>query len=125
MIIFGTRRTVQRLMVLMLACPQGHPAAHTVLRLVTKFTLFFVPLFPIRTHYQVQCTLCGMSGQVDATRADELVAMGHHQAAASQAPTPPHSLQQPPPGHDRGPVPPGGATAPADSAALEPPRSEA
>lgn len=74
MIIFGTRRTIRQLMILMLTCPQGHPAAHTVSRLVTKFTLFFVPLFPIRTKYVVQCTLCGVSGRVDRDRAATLIA---------------------------------------------------
>ncbi|MDL5157355.1 zinc-ribbon domain-containing protein [Actinomycetospora termitidis] len=73
MLIFGTRRTAQQLAVLMLTCPQGHPAAHTVTRLVTRFTLFFVPLFRVRTRHVVQCTLCGMSGQVSTERAEELV----------------------------------------------------
>lgn len=73
MLIFGTRRSARQLAVLMLTCPQGHPAAHTVTRFVTRFTLFFVPLFRVRTRHVVQCTLCGLSGQVSKDRAEELV----------------------------------------------------
>ncbi|WP_433801888.1 zinc-ribbon domain-containing protein [Actinomycetospora sp. CA-084318] len=73
MLIFGTRRTATQLAVLMLTCPQGHPAAHTVTRLVTRFTLFFVPTFKVRTRHVVQCTMCGLSGQVSKDKADELV----------------------------------------------------
>ncbi|GAA4819039.1 hypothetical protein GCM10023201_00190 [Actinomycetospora corticicola] len=79
MLIFGTRRTAQQLAVLMLTCPQGHPAAHTVTRFVTRFTLFFVPTFRVRTRHVVQCTLCGQSGQVPSSTAEELV----RQAAAA------------------------------------------
>ncbi|MCD2187217.1 zinc-ribbon domain-containing protein [Actinomycetospora soli] len=73
MLIFGTRRTAKQLAVLMLTCPQGHPAAHTVTRLVTRFTLFFVPTFRVRTRHVVQCTMCGLSGQVSKEKAAELV----------------------------------------------------
>ncbi|MEJ2867508.1 zinc-ribbon domain-containing protein [Actinomycetospora sp. OC33-EN08] len=73
MLIFGTRRTARQLAVLMLTCPQGHAAAHTVTGLVTRFTLFFVPTFRVRTRHVVQCTLCGLSGDVSKERAQELV----------------------------------------------------
>ena len=74
MLIFGTRRSARQLAVLMLTCPQGHAAAHTVTRLVTRFTLFFVPLFRVRTRHVVQCTLCGRAGEVSKEQAEQLVA---------------------------------------------------
>jgi hypothetical protein len=73
MLIFGTRRTAKQLAVIVLTCPQGHPAAHTVTRFVTRFTLFFVPTIRIRTRHVVQCTLCGRSGDVPSSQADDLV----------------------------------------------------
>ncbi|WP_028805888.1 zinc-ribbon domain-containing protein [Streptomyces sp. 142MFCol3.1] len=61
MIIFGSNVYLYRLAILMLTCRHcGNPAAHTVTKYVTKFTLFFVPLFPISTRSAIQCTFCGM-----------------------------------------------------------------
>lgn len=75
MLIFGTRRTVQQLAMVMLFCSHhGGPAAHGVRRVVTKFTLFFIPLFPVSTRYQVQCTFCGAGGAVGREEAERLAA---------------------------------------------------
>ena len=60
MIIFGTRGYVRALATLMLVCQRcGNPAAHRVLEKVTRFTLFFIPLFPVSTSRSVTCTFCG------------------------------------------------------------------
>ncbi|MBL1083567.1 zinc ribbon domain-containing protein [Streptomyces actinomycinicus] len=65
MIIFGTSAYLYQLAILMLTCPNcGNPAAHTVTKYVTRFTLFFVPLFPISTKFAIQCTFCGMEQEV-------------------------------------------------------------
>lgn len=73
MIIFGTRRTVQQLAMLLLTCGVcGRTAANSLLEMVTKFSVFFIPLFPVRTRYAVQCTACGASGQVDKERAEQM-----------------------------------------------------
>jgi hypothetical protein len=73
MIIFGTRRTVQQLAMVLLTCGTCHStAANALLKIVTKFTLFFVPLFPVRTRYAVQCTACGASGHIDRERAEQM-----------------------------------------------------
>jgi hypothetical protein len=50
----------------------GNPAAHTLRKRVTKFTLFFVPLFPISTKYATQCTFCGAESKVSAEEAEQL-----------------------------------------------------
>lgn len=40
----------------------GATAAQTLIRRTTKFSLFFVPLFPVRpARYFVTCTNCGRS----------------------------------------------------------------
>ncbi|MET8472668.1 zinc-ribbon domain-containing protein [Streptomyces sp. NPDC006422] len=91
MIIFGTRGYAYQLAILTFVCGScGNPAAHTLRKFVTKFTLFFVPLFPISTKYQAQCTFCGAAHQVPKEHVDGMLA----QAAAPQ-PGAPQQYQQP------------------------------
>ncbi|WP_216591565.1 zinc-ribbon domain-containing protein [Streptomyces brasiliscabiei] len=72
-IIFGTKGYLYQLAILTLVCGQcGNPAAHTLRKRVTKFTLFFVPLFPFSTKYQTQCTFCGAEQKIDAEQAERL-----------------------------------------------------
>ena len=83
MLIIGTRRTIQQLAMVMLFCSRhGGPAAHSVRKAVTKLTFFFIPLFPVSTRHQVQCTFCGAAGGVGREEAERLAA-------------------GPPPGHDQ------------------------
>ncbi|WP_405388632.1 zinc ribbon domain-containing protein [Streptomyces sp. NBC_01102] len=78
MIIFGTRGYLQQLAILTMVCGWcGNPAAHTLRKRVTKFTLFFVPLFPISTKYATQCTFCGGERQIPQEQADQLLAQAH------------------------------------------------
>lgn len=73
MIIFGTKGYLYRLAILTLVCAQcGNPSAHTLRKRVTKFTLFFVPLFPVSTKYATQCTFCGAEQRVTAEQAEQL-----------------------------------------------------
>ncbi|WP_320781238.1 zinc-ribbon domain-containing protein [Streptomyces sp. CRN 30] len=77
MIIFGTKGYLYQLAVLTLLCGNcGNPAAHTLRKRVTKFTLFFVPLFPVSTKYRTQCTFCGAEQKVTAEQAEELQRQG-------------------------------------------------
>ncbi|MFF0743940.1 zinc-ribbon domain-containing protein [Streptomyces sp. NPDC004111] len=77
MIIFGTKGYVYQLAMLMLLCGQcGNPAAHALRKRVTKFTLFFVPLFPVSTKYVTQCTFCGAERVVEHAEAERLRAQG-------------------------------------------------
>ncbi|MFE6847956.1 zinc-ribbon domain-containing protein [Streptomyces sp. NPDC057686] len=81
MIIFGTTVYLYQLAILMLTCRHcGNPAAHAVRKYVTKFTLFFVPLFPISTKCATQCTFCGMEQEVPKEWAEQ------SQAQAAGAP---------------------------------------
>ncbi|MFE1251534.1 zinc-ribbon domain-containing protein [Streptomyces sp. NPDC058735] len=73
MIIFGTKGYLHQLAILTLVCGQcGNPSAHTLRKRVTKFTLFFVPLFPISTKYATQCTFCGAEQKVTKEQAEQL-----------------------------------------------------
>ncbi|MDD7965943.1 zinc-ribbon domain-containing protein [Actinomycetospora lemnae] len=73
MLIFGTRRTVTQLAMVVLTCVNCHrSAANAVIKAVTKFTLFFIPLFPIRTRYATQCTACGFLMWIDKGQAEQL-----------------------------------------------------
>ncbi|WP_217144853.1 zinc-ribbon domain-containing protein [Streptomyces sp. AC627_RSS907] len=73
MIVFGTKGYLYQLAILTLVCAQcGNPAAHTLRKRVTKFTLFFVPLFPFSTKYATQCTFCGAEQQVTKEQAEQL-----------------------------------------------------
>ncbi|MGW2279660.1 zinc ribbon domain-containing protein [Streptomyces sp. NBC_01335] len=75
MIIFGTRGYLYQLAVLTMVCGWcGNPAAHTLRKRVTKFTLFFVPLFPISVRYATQCTFCGGEQKIAKEQADALLA---------------------------------------------------
>jgi len=81
MIIFGTRGYLYQLAMLTLVCGNcGNPAAHTLRKRVIKFTLFFVPLFPISTKYSTQCTFCGIQHQLPKEQAEQLRAQGMTQA---------------------------------------------
>ncbi|WP_455354213.1 zinc-ribbon domain-containing protein [Streptomyces sp. SYSU K217416] len=86
MVLFGTKTYLHQLAVLTLVCGScGNPAAHTLRKRVTKFTLFFVPLFPVSTKYRTQCTFCGLEQQVTQEQAEQLVAQSD---GGSQAPAP-------------------------------------
>ncbi|MEU0738688.1 zinc-ribbon domain-containing protein [Streptomyces sp. NPDC006134] len=88
MIIFGTKGYLYQLAILTLVCGRcGNPSAHALCKRVTKFTLFFVPLFPFSTKYSTQCTFCGAEQQVSREQAEQL-------QAQAQAPGGPAHGQQ-------------------------------
>jgi zinc-ribbon family len=73
-VIFGLRTKVFVLTVLTLLCPRcGNQAAHPLHRAVTKFTLFFVPLFPVKTRYSTQCTFCGLANRLSKEQANQVL----------------------------------------------------
>ncbi|HEY9437172.1 MAG TPA: zinc-ribbon domain-containing protein [Streptomyces sp.] len=82
MIIFGTRSYLYQLAIMTMVCGWGgNPSAHTLRKRVSKFTLFFVPLFPFSTKYATQCTFCGGEQQIPKEHADRLLAHNAGQAA--------------------------------------------
>jgi hypothetical protein len=80
-ILFGTKGYLYQLAILTLVCGHcGNPAAHTLRKRVTKFTLFFVPLFPVSTKYTTQCTFCGAEQKISKEEADQLLAQAQSPA---------------------------------------------
>ncbi|WP_019856124.1 hypothetical protein [Actinopolyspora mortivallis] len=74
MIIFGFRRMVRRLAVLTLLCANcRNPTAHGLDRLLTVFTLFFVPVLPLYVRRTTRCTFCGFVCKVTKQEAQSLV----------------------------------------------------
>ena len=76
MIIFGTRTTVRLLAMLNFVCGRcGNPSAHRLEERIRKFTLFFIPLFPIGgAHYVDTCVACGRSLEVTEEQAEVALA---------------------------------------------------
>ncbi|GAA3437418.1 zinc ribbon domain-containing protein [Kutzneria kofuensis] len=75
LLIWGFRRYVQQLLMTMLVCNNCHnPAAHGLRKFTTKFTLFFIPLFPVSSRYQLQCTYCGFVSELSKEQSQALVA---------------------------------------------------
>ncbi|MEV7040353.1 zinc-ribbon domain-containing protein [Amycolatopsis sp. NPDC051061] len=89
MLIWGWRTRIYVLAMTTFLCGRcGNPASHAVRKAVTKFTLFFIPLFPISVKYSAQCTFCGIENRITKEDAVRL------QAQEEQAPAPGYPQQQ-------------------------------
>jgi hypothetical protein len=51
------------------------PAAHHLVKRVRKFTLFFIPLFPVGTKYDT-CTMCGRVTTLTKEQVDTALTAG-------------------------------------------------
>lgn len=73
-LIFGFRTSNRRLATPILVCAYcGATAAQALIKRTTKFSLFFVPLFPVRSAtYYLECTNCGRAQAVDPRDAARL-----------------------------------------------------
>jgi hypothetical protein len=70
-LIFGLGVTETLLATLVFVCETcGNHAAHHLVKRVRKFSLFFIPLFPVSTKYVDTCTACGRMIDVDAEQAE-------------------------------------------------------
>ncbi len=105
LLIFGVRGYIRTLAMITLVCGRcGNPAAHRLVERTRKFTLFFIPLFPISKTRAITCTFCGQTSTVTKEQADQYL----HAAAAVSAPAiesipapqppPPAGWGQPPQG---------------------------
>ncbi|MEU6073282.1 zinc-ribbon domain-containing protein [Micromonospora sp. NPDC047074] len=71
--IFGLRTKVSRSGVMRQVCRNcGNDVAQVITRRSTKFSLFFIPIIPIRTRYVQQCTFCGAQYDIAASDARRL-----------------------------------------------------
>ncbi|MEU5263491.1 zinc-ribbon domain-containing protein [Amycolatopsis sp. NPDC021455] len=96
MLIWGWRTRIYVLAMTTFLCGRcGNPASHAVRKAVTKFTLFFIPLFPISVKYTAQCTFCGIENRIPKEDAVRLQAQ-EEQAQAQPQPAPgyPQGLPQ-------------------------------
>jgi hypothetical protein len=76
-LIFGFRTKAERLGLVPMACRVCGQTGNLLLtREVTKLSLFFIPLVPIRTKHVVLCTnpMCGARNEVSAAEARALLA---------------------------------------------------
>ncbi len=60
LIIWGFRGRLANVAMLTLACRNGHVAAHRLVKVTRWFTLFFIPVIPIRRSYYSVCAHCGL-----------------------------------------------------------------
>lgn len=74
MIIFGTRTRANVLAIVRFLCLYcDTSAAQRVYERVSKFTLFFIPLFPYSRKYFVECVNCAATTALDRERVDAYV----------------------------------------------------
>jgi hypothetical protein len=68
-ILFGFRRRVATLVVVTLACRNGHVCAHRLLKATRWFTVFFIPVIPFSTKYISVCAQCGVQFEIQKAEA--------------------------------------------------------
>lgn len=94
MIIYGWRTKVHDRGTATFVCAQcQNPAAHVVRNAVKKFTLFWIPLFPIGSKWFTQCTFCAAANKI--TKAEAQQAMNTAQTGPMQQATQQLAPQQP------------------------------
>jgi hypothetical protein len=110
MLIYGWKQYVQVLAVLQLVCAQcGNASEHVLRKFITKFTLFWIPLFPISKKHTLFCPACEHEQKIPAAQAQQLMATGGMPAGPMGGPGMPPRMGMP-----GGPgTPPPGMPAPA------------
>lgn len=82
MIIWGFKVYTTILASLVYVCDRcGNNAAHQLMKRVRKFSLFFVPLFPVGTKYYDTCVACGRTLEVAGQDAEAALARPASQPA--------------------------------------------
>jgi hypothetical protein len=77
MLIFGLSAKQILMATLFYVCETcGNQAAHQLVRRTNRFSLFFIPLFPVSTRYIDTCTYCSRSIEVPRDRAEMAAAEG-------------------------------------------------
>lgn len=57
-VIWGWRWSTRRTDGVMYMCPHCGTGPHSVYKQVKRFTLFWIPLFPVKTQYSLLCASC-------------------------------------------------------------------
>lgn len=82
--IVGARPRAEVLRTLTMVCWScQQAAAHRLTRLSNHITLFFIPLIPLGTKYELQCLLCGVSQSLTRDGADDILALPEATAGAT------------------------------------------
>ena len=125
-IIFGFRNRAHNMATVRLACRNGHVAAHGLFKVVRHFTLFWIPLFPVKTTYLTSCSQCGLRLAWTGEQAEEIATQHTIPASAPGDPVSP-PLQSPPalPAFGAGQAGTGGTPAAAPAAAPAAPAAPA
>lgn len=87
-IVWGIRNYQKSLALVTLACRNGHVAAHHLVQVTRKFTLFWIPLFPVSNKYFSFCSMCGVSVPWDKDSIEQMAANLQAQAASPTSPDP-------------------------------------
>ncbi|PSL38498.1 zinc ribbon family protein [Labedella gwakjiensis] len=75
LILFGTRRQATVVALVSFVCRFcSKDVPQRVLRVVNRFTLFFVPLFPVSTRFANECSNCGGTTDISREQADSAIA---------------------------------------------------
>lgn len=75
MLIFGLSSKQVLLATLYYVCEVcGNQAAHQLVKQMRRFTLFFIPIFPVGTRYEDTCTFCARTIDVPRDRAEAAIA---------------------------------------------------
>lgn len=97
MILFGFRGIRRHLGTTFIVCSRcQRPCSHVVARVQRWFTLFFIPVAPIKTTYFTVCSMCSAAVKVDRAQAEHLVAVGREQASSPVEMTPDGPMTPPP-----------------------------
>jgi uncharacterized Zn finger protein len=86
-LLFGSAPVATVLFVVMFTCGHcGHQADQRVVREQQKVTLFFIPLFSLRTSWFVQCEHCGIATELSREQAEHSMQWAEsHRSALSEA----------------------------------------
>lgn len=73
LVIFGLSRKERPLGLIALGCTVcGHPGPQSLVHRRTRFTLFFVPVLPLRSRLETRCPQCGTTRTITRTEARRL-----------------------------------------------------
>ncbi|MGC5614610.1 zinc-ribbon domain-containing protein [Georgenia sp. Z1491] len=85
MIIWGSRTKRRHVLTTNLVCSRCHnPAANHLFLLITKFTLFFIPLFPVSRKRFLECTFCGTQTSLSKEQFEQLEQAAEQGGGATQ-----------------------------------------
>jgi hypothetical protein len=74
LVIFGLSRKERQLATVALACGRCGNVGQALIRRSTRFTLFFVPVLPLRSQRELRCGWCGATRRLSRDEARRVLA---------------------------------------------------